>query len=79
MRYLLHRKRKIVIGDNGATEIFTDEKGYACSIAIPYGTYVVRETTTPHNYTPVDDFTVSITENNPNTPQTYVYSLPTYL
>ena len=63
--------KPVVIGDNGATEIFTDEKGYACSIAIPYGTYVVRETTTPHNYTPVDDFTVSITENNPNTPQTW--------
>ena len=63
--------KPVVIGENGATEIFTDEKGYACSIAIPYGTYVVRETTTPHNYTPVDDFTVSITENNPNTPQTW--------
>lgn len=63
--------KPVVIGDNGATEIFTDEKGYACSIAIPYGTYVVRETTTPHNYTPVDNFTVSITENNPNTPQTW--------
>ncbi|MFR5150313.1 MAG: SpaA isopeptide-forming pilin-related protein [Ruminococcus sp.] len=47
-----------VIGENGATEIFTDEKGYACSIAIPFGTYIVRETITPHNYTPVDDFTV---------------------
>ena len=43
--------KPVVIGDNGATEIFTDEKGYACSIAIPYGTYIVRETTTPHNYT----------------------------
>ena len=60
-----------MIGENGATEIFTDEKGYACSIAIPYGTYIVRETTTPHNYTPVDDFTVHITENNPNQPQTW--------
>ena len=58
----------VVIGENGATEIFTDEKGYACSIALPYGTYIVRETTTPHNYTPVDDFTVRITENHPNTP-----------
>ena len=63
--------KPVVIGENGATEIFTDEKGYACSIAIPYGTYVVRETTTPHNYTPVDDFTVRITENNPNQPQTW--------
>ena len=61
----------VVIGENGATEMFIDEKGYACSIALPYGTYIVRETTTPHNYTPVDDFTVRITENNPNQPQTW--------
>ena len=61
----------VVIGEDGATEMFTDEKGYACSIALPYGTYIVRETTTPHNYTPVDDFTVRITENNPNQPQTW--------
>ena len=59
----------VVIGENGATEMFTDEKGYACSIALPYGTYIVRETTTPHNYKPVDDFIVRITENHPNTPQ----------
>src|SRR5699024_1809614 len=44
---------------------------YACSIALPYGTYIVLETTTPHNYTPVDDFTVRITENNPNQSQTW--------
>ncbi len=29
------------------------------------------ETTTPHNYTPVDDFIVKITENHPDTPQTW--------
>ena len=63
--------KPVVIGENGATEIFTDEKGYACSIAIPYGTYIVRETTTPHNYTPVDDFIVQITENHPSTPQVW--------
>lgn len=61
----------VVIGENGATEIITDEKGYACSIAIPYGTYIVRETTTPHNYTPVRDFTVVISENHPNEPQVW--------
>lgn len=59
----------VVLGENGATEIFTDDIGYACSIALPYGTYIVRETTTPHNYTPVDDFIVRITEHKPNTPQ----------
>lgn len=63
--------KPVVIGENGATEIFTDEKGYACSIALPYGTYIVRETTTPHNYTPVDDFIVAITEHHPNTPQVW--------
>ena len=61
----------VVIGENGATEMFTDEKGYACSIALPYGTYLVRETTTPHNYKPVDDFIVRITEHNPTTPQVW--------
>lgn len=61
----------VVLGENGTTEIFTDEKGYACSIALPYGTYIVRETTTPHNYKPVDDFIVRITEHKPATPQVW--------
>lgn len=60
--------KPVVIGENGATEIFTDKKGYACSIALPYGTYLVRETTTPHNYKPVADFIVRITEHSPNEP-----------
>ncbi len=61
----------VVIGENGATEIFSDEKGYACSIALPYGTYLVRETTTPHNYKPVKDFLVKIKEHMPTTPQVW--------
>ena len=61
----------VVIGENGETEIFTDERGYACSIPLPFGTYIVRETTTPHNHTPVRDFLVHITEHKPNTPQVW--------
>ena len=61
--------KPVVSGENGATEIFTDEKGYACSIPFPFGSYIVRETTTPHNYKPVDDFEVNITEHHPNEPQ----------
>lgn len=61
----------VVITEDGGTEMFTDEKGYACSIALPYGTYIVRETTTPHNYTPVDDFIVTITEHKPTEPQVW--------
>ena len=61
--------KPVVSGENGATEIFTDEKGYTCSIPLPFGSYIVRETTTPHNYKPVDDFEVNITEHHPNEPQ----------
>lgn len=63
--------KPVVIGENGATELFTDKKGHAVSIPLPYGTYLVRETTTPHNFTPVKDFIVRITENHPNEPQTW--------
>lgn len=61
----------VAIGEDGATEIFTDERGYACSIPIPFGTYIAKETTTPHNYTPVKDFLVHITEHKPATPQVW--------
>lgn len=63
--------RPVVLTADGQTEMFTDEKGYARSIPLPYGTYVVRETTSKHNYAPVDDFVVKITENHPDTPQTW--------
>lgn len=61
----------VVITEDGKTEMFTDAKGYAKSIPLPYGKYVVRETTTPHNYNPVDDFIVIISENYPDEPQTW--------
>ena len=61
----------VVITADGKTEMFTDEKGYACSIPLPYGTYVVKETTSKHNYEPVDDFIVTINENHPDTPQVW--------
>ena len=60
----------IVLTEDGKTEMFTDERGYACSIPIPYGRYIVREITTPHNFMPVDDFIVTVTENS-STPQVW--------
>ena len=59
-----------VLTEDGKTEMFTDERGYACRIPIPYGRYIVRETTTPHNFMPVDDFIVTVTENS-STPQVW--------
>lgn len=61
--------KPVVLTADGKTEMFTDAKGYACSIPLPYGTYLVKETTTLHNYKPVDDFIVTISENHPDEPQ----------
>ena len=63
--------KPVVLTADGKTEMFTDKNGYACSIALPYGTYVVRETTTPHNYKPVKEFVVSIREHHPDEPQAW--------
>ena len=60
----------VVIGQNGETELFTDEKGYLTTIPIPYGEYVVVESTTPHNMATIQPFEVSITENS-SEPQTW--------
>lgn len=59
----------VILGKNGETEMFTDKNGHAVSVPLAYGTYIVRETTTPHNFKPVDDFIVNITEHKPTEPQ----------
>ena len=59
----------VVIGANGETQLFTDAKGHLVTIPIPYGTYVVIETVTPHNMETIKPFEVHITENNPTEPQ----------
>ena len=41
-------------------------KGNAVSIPIHHGKYIVRETTTPHNFTPIDDFKVTNSEQKPS-------------
>lgn len=69
--YDFDKATPVVIGENGKTTIFTDNKGYACSIAIPYGTYVVLETVTPHNMETIKPFEVTVRENNPTKPQVW--------
>ena len=69
--YDFAKAEPVVIAEDGKTEMFTDGRGHAQSIALPYGKYIIRETTTPHNFTPVDDFIVTVTENHPTTPQVW--------
>lgn len=61
----------VMLTEDDKTEIFTDRKGYAVSMALPYGSYLVKETSTPHNFAAVDDFIVNITKNDPKNPQVW--------
>ena len=59
----------VVLAEDGSTEIFTDETGIAASIPIPYGTYLVRETTVPEGHLPAEEFFVEVTQHSPGEPQ----------
>ena len=48
----------------------TDKNGYAKSVELPYGTYVVKETKTPKDLYKTADFEVKITEDS-RTPQAW--------
>ena len=69
--YDFDNAKKVVIGTNGETTLYTDEKGHLVTQPIPYGTYVVIESVTPHNMETVKPFEVKIVENHPTEPQVW--------
>lgn len=62
--YIWDASKAIVLTSDNKTEMFTDEDGYAKSIPLEYGKYIVKETTVPHNFHPIKEFTVNITQNS---------------
>lgn len=70
--YIWNDAKAVTLTEDGQSEMFTDKNGYACSIPLPYGIYVVRETTVPENYLPIEDFFVYITDAS-DIPQTMLY------
>lgn len=44
--------------------LVTDEKGYALSKELPYGTYLVKETKTPDELYKTKDFTIEVTDDS---------------
>ena len=58
--YLTEGVRPVALTAAGGTELFTDASGYALSRELPYGTYLVRETTVPQGMLSVLDFTVTV-------------------
>lgn len=51
------------LNEYSVKEMFTDEDGYIETPELPYGTYVVAETTTPEHHTSAKPFIVSVTED----------------
>lgn len=61
----------VPIGDYGELELFTEEDGSIFTYSLPYGTYVVVETTTPEKTETVKPFEVEIVNNSPKQPQVW--------
>ena len=62
--YVWDETKCIPLTPDGDKELFTDEDGHAKSIPLSYGTYLIKETTVPFNYLPVDDFLIDITADS---------------
>lgn len=50
----------VVVTEEGGTELFTDDDGQGITIPLPFGVYIVRESTVPHNYKACQPFEVTI-------------------
>ena len=62
--------------DNAKTHdvLVTDEKGYALSKELPYGTYLVKETKVPKDLYKTKDFTITVTEDSREPQQWRVFN-----
>lgn len=65
--YIWDYSKTIPITKNGEHELFTNSNGYALTIPLPFGNYLVKETTVPDNYLPVSDFIVKIEQSSGET------------
>lgn len=52
---------RIVLTEDGGKVIYTDENGYAETVPIPYGTYILRERYVPVGHQKMEDIVVQIT------------------
>ena len=55
----------VKLNKDGSEELITDDEGYATSAELPYGTYLLRETTVPKGFRPIKDFTVVVDTDSP--------------
>ena len=69
----------VPIGAYGELEMFTGEDGSIFTYSIPYGTYVVVESTTPEKTETVEPFEIEIVNNSPKQPQVWKILTVRYL
>ena len=69
--YDLENAQPVAVTDSGAMEIFTDKDGKAVTCQLPYGVYLVSESTVPEGFLKAADFTVEVRENS-DLPQTWL-------
>ena len=75
--YVFDKSKAEVLTASGDKEIFTDANGKARTIPLVYGSYIVKETTTPPDYLPCADFSISVLVNDPdNAEQLYIVDNP---
>lgn len=55
---------KALLYDSVKTVSKDNEDGYAITRALPYGTYIIRETITPEGYEPISDHEFKVTKDN---------------
>ena len=79
--YDFSKEQVAVTYENGTAvlvpELITDTKGYAVSPELPYGSYVVVESTTPENLKTIDPFVVNV-ENDSREPMQWSNILLTF-
>ena len=58
--YIWDESKAVILTPDGEKELITDESGYALSVSLDYGRYLVHETTVPAHFLPCEDFIVEI-------------------
>ena len=66
---------RIIIGENGEQELYTDEFGALTTVPLYVGKYILRETTYPENIAyPIQDvIDIAVYDKNNNVPDIYTY------
>lgn len=64
--YIFETGKRMILGPNNETILYTNDEGILEIRDIPYGTYILREETAPKNYLKAEDIIVTVLVNDKN-------------